>query len=276
MAKKAAKEKAGDEAKGSKKKAKSKGKDAGDAGGDRPSSAGKRWLAEGREFGRAIFLAVGIAFLLRFFVIEAFKIPSGSMLPTLQVGDHIFVNKFIYGFMVPLTTYKPVKFTQPQPGDVIVFKWPDDTSQDYIKRVVAGPGDQVQVIGGVVYVNGEQYAQERLDRTTFVEQHCTPRQGTMVRETIGGETHLMIDSGRGRNDDWGPKVVGEHELFVMGDNRDHSSDSREWGTVPLDNVKGKAMFVWLSLNHCKDAGCAHDDKGCGSAIRWRRLFSAVR
>jgi signal peptidase I len=156
-----------------------------------------------REYAESVGTAVLIALLLRSFVVEAFKIPSGSMIPTLEIGDHIFVNKFIYDFR------------KPHRGDVIVFKYPPDPSQDYIKRVVGVEGDRVEVRDGRVWVNG----------TSYGEANCPPG------------SRWGCD---------GPTIVPQDHLFVMGDNRDDSSDSRFWGFVPAKLIKGEAMFVWYS------------------------------
>jgi signal peptidase I len=158
-----------------------------------------------REYAESVGTAVLIALLLRSFVVEAFKIPSGSMIPTLEIGDHIFVGKFVYDFR------------KPQRGDVIVFKAPPDPSIDYIKRVVGIEGDKVEVQKGRVYVNGTNAG--------FGEAQCPPG------------SHWACD---------GPIVVPKDQVFVMGDNREDSSDSRFWGYVPLESIKGEALVVWYS------------------------------
>ena len=158
-----------------------------------------------REYAESVGTAVLIALLLRSFVVEAFKIPSGSMIPTLEIGDHIFVNKFIYDFR------------KPQRGDVIVFKAPPDPSIDYIKRVVGVEGDRVEVRDGHVFVNGTN--------ATFGEATCPPG------------SHYACD---------GPILVPKDHIFVMGDNREESSDSRFWGFVPLESIRGEALVVWYS------------------------------
>lgn len=227
-----------------------------------------------REYAESIIIAVAIALFLRAFVIEAFKIPTGSMVPTLLVGDHIFVNKFIYGLRVPFTNAWFVQWSDPDRGDVIVFRYPPDPDKDYIKRVVAVAGDEVAMRGQSVWVNGQ-----RLERDPL-RQGRLPRDGRFVdfEETSrrGEQTYVVryVRSGRldkevprasfSPNDaraipprevglDCGPEpsnartcTVKEGYVFVMGDNRNKSSDSRVWGAVPIDNVKGKAMFVWSS------------------------------
>lgn len=278
MAKKKAKKKSGEKSnKAGKSKLKEKGKKGKKAKDDDKTrkSAGKRWVAESKEFGRTIGVAILLAFVIRFFVVEAFKIPSGSMLPTLEVGDHIFVNKFIYGFMIPLTTTKILQLGEPQTGDVIVFKYPRDTSQDYIKRVVGTPGDHVEVVGGVLYVNGERQEVHVEDEHAYVmERDCNALPGVLGTEQLGDVSHSVFDTGYTSNDDFSEIEVPEGHVFVMGDNRDHSLDGREWGYVPYGNIKGKAMFIWLSWNRCSNQ-CPPEIEDCGGTIRWNRLFRAV-
>ncbi|MBL7685051.1 MAG: signal peptidase I, partial [Deltaproteobacteria bacterium] len=225
-----------------------------------------------REYAEALFTALLIAFVLRTFVVEAFKIPSKSMVPTLMVGDHIFVNKFIYGLRVPFTKKWIAHFKTPQRGEVVVFIYPRNESLDFIKRVVGLPGDKVEVIGTDLLINGEKvnkypvkikgvnpdnarelqvesiegkdfaskfkevpFSPEWKDYQLYIEELSNhPHIAQYYQET--STHHLTFE-------------VPQGHLFVMGDNRDNSSDSREWGFVPLENVKGQAMFIWLSLDH---------------------------
>lgn len=192
-----------------------------------------------RENTEAIIIAIIIAMFIRTFIIQAFKIPSGSMLETLQIGDQILVNKFIYGVKIPFTDGKvliPVK--DPQKGDIVVFKYPEDPSKDFIKRVIATGGDTVEIINKDLFVNdklieGETYAVHK------------------DRETIPA-----IFS---RRDNLKKFTVPEHKLFVMGDNRDNSHDSRFWGFVDLTAVRGKALIIYWSWN--KDR----------FGVRWSRI-----
>jgi len=177
-----------------------------------------------REYAEAIILAVLLALFLRTFVIQAFKIPSGSMLPTLQVGDHILVVKFIYGIRLPILNKVIVPLKAPQRGDVIVFVYPVDPSKDFIKRVVAIPGDTVEIRHKKLYINGQPVKDE----------HANFDDPAMYPMTIKPR------------DDFGPIKVPKHSLFVMGDNRDHSYDSRFWGFVDMDAVLGKAFLIYWS------------------------------
>jgi signal peptidase I len=186
-----------------------------------------------RENIEAILIAVVIALFIRTFIVQAFKIPSGSMLETLQIGDHILVNKFIYGIKIPFTDGRVlIPFKDPQPGDIVVFEYPEDPSKDFIKRVVAVAGDTVSIADKQLYVNGEP--------VTDVPYAMYSRYPTHV-------------------DDMSPVKVPENKLFVMGDNRDNSHDSRFWGFVDLSAVKGEAFMIYWSWDRDK------------FGVRWHRI-----
>lgn len=187
-----------------------------------------------REYAEAFALAIILALTIRTFVVQAFKIPSGSMIPTLSIGDHILVNKFVYGIKMPLTDWVMVTFSQPQRGDVIVFKYPEDESKDFIKRVVGVPGDKVEVRNKSVYVNGAL-------ADTAHTQHTDPS----VQDN--------------RRDNFGPVTVPPGSYFVMGDNRDQSLDSRFWGFVKQNKIRGKAFLVYWSWD------------GADTWVRWSRI-----
>jgi signal peptidase I len=204
-----------------------------------------------REYAESIGWAVLIALTLRAFVIEPFKIPSGSMIPTLLVGDHIFANKFTYGLRIPFTFIKFWERNKPARGDVVVFIKPDDPDKDFIKRVVGIEGDSVEVRGKDVFINGTILPREGAGTFTYRDHYEYAQRGieiraAMFRETLGGAEHDILI-----RDDISPSgervyTVKPGNIFVMGDNRDNSSDSRVWGQVPLTHVKGKAMFIWWS------------------------------
>jgi len=230
-------------------------------------STRKKKKSHFREYFEAFLTALLIAFFLRAFVVEAFKIPSKSMVPTLMVGDHIFVNKFIYGIRLPFTKKWVRHFKSPQRGEVIVFIYPRNESLDFIKRVVGLPGDTIKVKGDELFVNGEKVPTTPLtpvginprnprilDFTKAGEGAEKPFELPFFREwkdfdffieNLGIASHLVQEERDARGDEI-ERVVPPDHLFVMGDNRDNSSDSREWGFVPMDNVKGRAMFIWLS------------------------------
>lgn len=179
-----------------------------------------------REYAEAIVLALVLALFIRTFVVQAFKIPSPSMVPTLLVGDHILVNKFLYGFDLPFSDGKILAIREPQRGDVIVFRYPRDRKLDFIKRCIAVGGETVEVRNKKVYVDGQAIE----------------------------DTHAVyLDEGSIMNgrDNFGPVTVPEGKIFVMGDNRDNSNDSRFWGFVDLEDVKGKAMVIYWSWDRSR-------------------------
>ena len=182
-----------------------------------------------REYAEAAIIAVILALLIRTFVVQAFKIPSGSMEPTLLVGDHILVNKFIYGVKIPFIRNTLIPISKPQRDDVIVFIYPHDTSKDYIKRVIGLPGDHIEIFDQKINING----------TLYEDKHG------VYSEVRNGSPPIMAKKR------YRPIIVPENHLFVMGDNRDHSSDSRVWGFVPLKSVKGKAFIIYWSWPHWK-------------------------
>jgi len=179
-----------------------------------------------REYFEAIVIAILLALFIRTFVVQAFKIPSGSMLPTLLIGDHLLVNKFTYGIKVPFTGKMLVPFKSPQQGDVVVFRFPKDRSIDYIKRVIGTPGDTIEIKNKKVFVNGEP----------IVDNHAS----------ISSPSLLSASSSP--RDNLGPILVPEDRIFVMGDNRDNSYDSRFWGFVDQKDVLGKAFILYWSWN----------------------------
>ena len=179
-----------------------------------------------REYLEAGIIAVLLALFIRAFVIQAYKIPSGSMVPTLLVGDHILVNKFIYGIKAPFINKTIIPISKPKRGDIIVFIYPVDRKKDYIKRVIGLPGEQIEIRNKKIFINGE-----------------------LLDHPFG-----VYGSGLRKNNNSGPIIVPDNGLFVMGDNRDHSYDSRYWGCVPLELLKGKAMIIYWSWPHWRRFG----------------------
>ena len=177
-----------------------------------------------REYGEALAIALVLALVIRAFLIQAFSIPSGSMVPTLLVGDYLLVNKFIYGIRNPFTNKVWIPVSKPKRWDIVVFIFPQDPSKDYIKRVVGLPGETVEIINKKVYINGEVLE--------------TPH-------AIWDDSAVPLARGSPR-DNFGPVVVPENSYFVLGDNRDHSYDSRFWGFVTMDALRGKAFIIYFS------------------------------
>lgn len=201
----------------------------------------------------SIGVAVLVALFLRAFVVEAFKIPSGSMIPTLAIGDQIFVNKYLYGIRVPFTSVRLVDFSVPERGEVVVFIFPGESREDYIKRVVGLPGDEIRIRRGVLYINDQPVERKRIGVANYWDRDAASGrwhtfEATAFEETLDDHTYTTLRDGRLSSfaADYGPIIVPDGHVFVMGDNRDHSHDSRAWGAVPLENVLGRALFVWWS------------------------------
>jgi signal peptidase I len=194
-----------------------------------------------REFIEAILLAIVIALFIRTFVIQAYKIPSGSMKPTLLIGDHILVSKFNYGVRLPLIRSKIIPFGTPKRGDIVVFIYPKDRSKDFIKRLIGLPGDTIEILDKQIIING-----------------------LLWNDSYGVHTDNMVIPGAVQvRDNFGPITVPEDSLFVMGDNRDESLDSRFWGFVPIKDVLGKALIIYWSWDR--------EDHG----VRWSRMGSIL-
>lgn len=205
----------------------------------------------------SITLIIFFVLLFRSTFFEPFKIPSGSMIPTLMIGDFILVNKLSYGLKVPFTEWfeEPTYISgpdKPKRGDVVVFKYPKDTSLNYIKRVIGLPGDRIEVINKVVYINGEPLSVEKTSGKEFMEdmdEKFKIYNFEFFKAKTGEHEHIVqqnVDSYY--TSDMNPTIVPDGHYFVMGDNRDFSSDSRVWGVVPFKYIKGKAILVWFSMN----------------------------
>ena len=212
-----------------------------------------------REYAEALLIAIILAMTIRVFVVQAFKIPSGSMIPTLLIGDHILVSKLAYGFQLPKdcefqVSFPPVTcysstivmdFEAPRQGDVIVFRYPEDENKDFIKRVVGVPGDTIQIQNKKVMVNGKAFLDE----------------GFTQRVDPG-----IIDGRINPRDNLGPLTVPPDSYFVMGDNRDQSLDSRFWGFVRMNKIKGRAFLVYWSWNGQGD---------WWNWVRWERIGKLI-
>ena len=217
------------------------------------------------ELSRFLFPVVLVVLVLRSFIAEPFKIPSGSMLPTLEVGDFIIVNKFSYGIRLPVLNTKVIDLGSPQRGDVIVFRYPENPSIDYIKRVIGIPGDKIGYYNKVLYVNGKPAPQQHTGTYVDGYDHINRYQ-----EDLTGVKHdILINYMAPANDSI--EEVPENMYFVMGDNRDNSRDSRVWGFVPDENLVGKANFIWMNWDCTMPAlfkwGC--------SMPKWSRIGTGI-
>jgi signal peptidase I len=237
--------------------------------GDPPAPPAEPLLV---EYSRSFFPVILIVLLLRSFLLEPFRIPSGSMMPTLLVGDFILVNKFVYGLRLPVLNRKFVELGTPERGDVVVFRYPLDTKVDYIKRVVAVPGDILEYRRKTLYVNGEPQAQTPIGQYTGVGAGSSMNGAIEGIERLGEVEHRVLV--RPQAHDFppgcqvlmrGPVQIPEGHFFVMGDNRDNSNDSRCWGLVPETNLVGKAFAIWMSWDSERD----------GFPIDWGRLGNSI-
>ena len=212
-------------------------------------SSSKKKQSTFQEYVQAIVVALILALFIRTFIVQAYKIPSGSMLPTLLIGDHLLVNKFIYGIKVPFSGHILVPIKKPQPNDIIVFKYPQNPKLDYIKRVIGVAGDVIEIRDKKVFVNQKPFA-------GYQGIHKDPR---------------MLPATLGPRDNFGPIRVPPGKVFVMGDNRDNSYDGRFWGFVDLEAIRGKAFIIYWSW----DPHTPLFSLDRLRSIRWRRIGRLV-
>lgn len=226
------------------------------------------------EYSRSFFPVILIVLLLRSFLVEPFRIPSGSMMPTLLVGDFILVNKFAYGLRWPVLNRKFVEIGDPQRGDVVVFRFPQEPSIDYIKRVVGVPGDEIHYRNKTLYVNGEPAPQTPVRKYLGGGAGAAMTNTDLRLEDLTGVEHQILVDPKWPDYKCNPysalavgqalKVPAGH-YFVMGDNRDNSNDGRCWGFVPEENLVGKAFAIWMSW----------DGKRDGFPVDWSRLGNRI-
>lgn len=215
------------------------------------------------DYGHSFFPVLLVVLLLRSFLIEPFIIPSESLEPTLLVGDFIGVNKFTYGLRLPILHNKILSISEPQRGDIMVFRWPPNPKIYYIKRVIGVPGDRISYLKKQLYINGEKIS-ERLVKEAMVQNpqgQFEPRD--TYQEKLFKIEHKIYTNPQAQSFDFENAVVPKGYYFVMGDNRDNSSDSRYWGFMPEQNIVGKAVFIWMSW----DKKHWH--------VRWGRLGSGI-
>ncbi|MBN1849527.1 MAG: signal peptidase I [Deltaproteobacteria bacterium] len=208
-----------------------------------------------REYAEAAVIAILLALFIRTFVVQAFKIPSGSMKPTLLIGDHLLVNKFIYGVKIPFIDKYILKFNTPSKGDIIVFKFPKDEKKDYIKRIIGTEGDEIEIKKGFLYINGEQIQEKYFDK---YRDHETNEIKNRYVEFLYGVEHYILGQDQ-KQEHFGPITVPANAVFAMGDNRDNSLDSRSWGFVSTRKIKGKALIIYWS-----------------SWPNWKRIFHLIK
>ena len=226
---------------------------------NRPTDAKQPWWV---EYSVSFFPVILVVFVLRSFLVEPFKIPSGSMIPTLLIGDFILVNKFTYGIRLPVANVKIIDMGNPKRGDVMVFRYPADPSLDYIKRVVGLPGDRIEYRNKELRINGKPVPRTQLgeyesrERLQYFPHYLESFEGSpheiILEKEAPGFVSRGMDFGHSGNCDYNGGglacIVPAGHYFMMGDNRDNSSDSRVWGFVPDANIVGKAFFIWLNLN----------------------------
>ncbi len=225
-------------------------------------------LSEGRsiwvDYGRSLFPVILIVFALRSFIVEPFRIPSGSMLPTLHLGDFILVNKAAYGVRLPISYQKIIPTGEPSRGDVMVFRFPSNPKVNFIKRVVGLPGDELKIVGRNVYINGTKLAQTLADEAHQTRDTGRGYVSNRYLEQLGDVTHDILLRRGGRGSKGFEGKVPEGHYFVLGDNRDNSRDSRYWGFVPNKNLVGRAFFIWFAW-----------DVVNGGGVNWSRIGTVI-
>lgn len=215
------------------------------------------------EYSRSFFPVLLLVFILRSFLFEPFRIPSGSLEPTLLMGDFILVNKFDYGIRIPVLHERLFGKSIPQRGDIMVFRWPPNPSYNFIKRVIGLPGDKISYINKELYINGTKVPQEFLKNSVAQDENGKNWTAIEKTEDLLGVKHHIYLSPNQQTQNYEDIIVPEGMYFVMGDNRDRSADSRYWGFVPDKNIVGKAKMVWMSWN------------GPETKVRWNRIGKMI-
>lgn len=216
-----------------------------------------------KEWIEPFLIAAVVALFIRQFAVEAFKIPSGSMIPTLTIGDHLLVNKFVYGPRIPFTDYRIFEWKKPKRGEIIVFRFPRDEGKNFIKRIVGLAGDKIQIKNGKLFINDEpvpvtgEGVYEGADQPSGFPYYDKP---LLLSEQLGGVRHQILYMRDQSDVNYGPEIVPRDSVFVMGDNRDNSQDSRVWGFVKEEKILGRALIIYWSWNG-----------ESGSWVRWNRI-----
>jgi len=206
------------------------------------------------EYARSFFPVFLLVFVLRSFIFEPFRIPSSSMLPTLEIGDFLLVNKSIYGVRLPIINKKVISISDPDRGDILVFRYPQEPSQNYIKRVMGLPGDKISYQNKQLFINGKRVSNSEEIDYQFIDASMSTHNVSQYTASIDADTRHSILLNPKRFSPSGQWTVPKGHYFVMGDNRDHSADSRSWGFVPEENIVGKAFFIWFHYDSVTDRG----------------------
>lgn len=216
-----------------------------------------------KEWVEPFLIAAVVALFIRQFVVEAFKIPSGSMIPTLAIGDHLLVNKFVYGPRVPFTDVRLFSWKEPKRGDIVVFKYPENEDKNFIKRIVGVPGDKIQIVSGKLFINDQEVPTRSLGTTRDLEGGFYGSNPRLMEEQLGSATHHIQFLQEQTSKQFGPITVPQSSVFVMGDNRDNSQDSRVWGFVKYEKILGKALIIYWSWD------------GNDRWLRWERIGKLI-
>jgi signal peptidase I len=220
-----------------------------------------------KEWIEPFLIAAIVALFIRQFIVEAFKIPSGSMIPTLTIGDHLLVNKFIYGPRIPFTDNRLFSWKEPKRGEIIVFKYPENEEKNFIKRVVGVPGDKIEIKNGKLFINDQMVPltdlgdYEDKDQSGGLPFYGKPK---LLEEQLGTVQHRILYLRDQSGFNFGPKIVPRESVFVMGDNRDNSQDSRVWGFVNYSKILGRALIIYWSWD------------GNGRWVRWERIGTLIK
>jgi signal peptidase I len=220
-----------------------------------------------KEWIEPFLIAAVVALFIRQFVVEAFKIPSGSMIPTLTIGDHLLVNKFIYGPRIPFTNTRIFSWKEPKRGEIIVFRYPENEDKNFIKRVVGLPGDKIEIKMGKLFINDQMVpvselgVYENKDQGDGSPYYSKPK---LLEEQLGEVRHRILYLRDQSEYNFGPRLVPTDSVFVMGDNRDNSQDSRVWGYVHFNKILGRALIIYWSWD------------GDGRWVRWERIGTLIK
>lgn len=220
-----------------------------------------------KEYINAFFFAIGLAVFIRVFLLSAYKVPSSSMLPALKPGDFIFASKVSYGLQFPGIGYL-AQWNTPERGDVVVFSYPNQPATTYVKRIIAVGGDEVKIIHDEVIINGKKLLYEAINDQS---ENPNPSSFMIKNEKSDFGSRVLILSKTSKPKNYGPLKIPEGEVFVLGDNRDASDDSRNWGTVPIELISAEVKWVWLSLD--RQNKWAQDQF---PKIRWNRVLTKVQ